>query len=69
MADPVKEKVIIGDQTLLLGDCLEILPTLEQPSPLKHIDSVTMPNTYIDPDLLQGFKWRWGYEAGYRGAG
>ena len=28
--------------------------TLEQPSPLKHIDSVTMPNTYIDPDLLQG---------------
>ncbi len=25
--------------------------TLEQPSPLNHIDSVTMPGTYIDPAL------------------
>ena len=30
MADPVKEEVVVGDQTLLLGDCLEILPTLEK---------------------------------------
>ena len=28
MADPWKRKEVIGDAVLLLGDCLEILPTL-----------------------------------------
>lgn len=30
MADPWKRKEVIGDCTLLLGDCLEILPTLDK---------------------------------------
>ena len=30
MTEPWKEKRVIGDATLYLGDCLEILPMLEK---------------------------------------
>ena len=36
MSDPWKRKEVIGDCTLYLGDCLEVLPTLE---PMDHVIS------------------------------
>ncbi len=52
MADPWKRKEVIGDATLYLGDCLEILPTL----PGESVDMVWTDPPYghgnADGDLL-----------------
>lgn len=46
MSEPWKRKEVIGDCTLYLGDCLEILPTLEK------VDAVI-----TDPPFGIGFKY------------
>ena len=48
---PYKRKEVIGDATLYLGDCLEILPTLEK------VDAVITDPPYGIGDRMQGGTW------------